>query len=108
MVDPVGALLQHMRDSRGELERITRELSLLRERLAMEREKTLSRLANIERAIGDLKIQIAKPVEFKFSHLWQAAWIKMAFGIGMTIASMKLPDEAAARLFGLVKFLGAG
>jgi len=107
-MDTMGALLQHMRDYRQDLEEVTREISLIREKATLERERVFGRLDRIDLALEEIKAKMAEPVQFTFGHFWGALWVKAGFGIGMTIASMKLPDAAAARLFELTKLLIGG
>jgi hypothetical protein len=104
-MDTMGALLQHMRDYRQDLEEVAREISQLRERAGTERERVFSRLDRIDLTLDEMKAKIAEPTVFTFNHFWGALWVKVGFGLGMTIASMKLPDEAAARLIELTKLL---
>jgi hypothetical protein len=107
-MDIMGALLQHMRDYRQDLEEVTREISLIREKATLERERVFSRLDRIDQTLDEIKEAMAKPVQFTFGHFWSALWVKAGFGIGMTLASMKLPDAAAARLFEFTKLLIGG
>lgn len=100
-------LLQHLRDSRETMDRQSRDLASLRERSARERERVANRLSQIEKAIVSLEAKLNQPVTFTFGHLWNHVWLKVGFGIGMTIASLKLPEEAAARLIKLAElFVG--
>jgi hypothetical protein len=101
-MDLMAALLQHMRDYREDSESIRHDLSQLRERSSRERERIHQRLANIERVLAEIKVKQAEPVEFTLGHLWNTFFLKLGFGVGMTIASLRLPDEVAGRLLGLV------
>lgn len=101
----MGALLQHMRDYRQDLEEISREISRMRERAGTERERVFSRLDRIDLMLDEIKAKMAEPVQFTFSTFWGTLWVKIGFGLGMTLASLKLPDEAAARLIELTKLL---
>jgi hypothetical protein len=96
------ALLQHMRDYREDLESIRHDISQQRERSSRERERSQQRLSNIERTLAEIKVKMAEPIQFHFSHLWNTFFLKLGFGIGMTFASLKLPDEVAAQLLGVI------
>ena len=101
-MDLTEALLRHLRDYHEDQEEIRRDISQLRERSSRERERIQQRLMNIERVLAEVKIKMAEPVEFHFSVLWRTFWVKAAFGIGMTIASLRLPDEVAVQLLGVI------
>ncbi len=106
-MDTMAALLQHMRDYRDDLEQITREISAIREKSARERGRLINRLDRIDKTLEEIKTKMAEPVQFTFGAFWGATWTKVGFGLGMTLASLKLPDEAAKQLIELAGlFLG--
>ncbi len=99
------ALLRHLREHSEDIAGIMREVYHLSQAWAQEHHKISSRLDKIDRDITEIKTAMSKPAEFTFSHLTKVPLVKIAFAVGATLGAMRLPDQGAEFLLGLLKSL---